>query len=152
MDHSKDTNLQLAVQEADKLAKEIEEAGGNISPAFSSLEKGIKEFEASGYPIEALLPGEAGGPGIGAAELRSGKKFWEIFSKQARDKLCKEDGDLWKLVKSGASASPAAIIHAITTNYPEYLKALFIVAAIAAMIAKIGIEKWCKYGDKKSAL
>lgn len=136
-------------QEAENLAQEIRQKGGDLSPAYESIEAAIQSFEDLGYSAESLLPADSEeGLGFALEEVRTGKGFWNIYGRVIRDALCQPDGDLSKLVKTGLSGSTASLVTTLMVSLALPAAAISFAAPIAAIIAVLGVDAFCEWSSQ----
>lgn len=91
--------LSEAIKETELLMKQLANLNGDLSPAYQAIEKAIPIFEQS-YPLEALIPSESEiGMGFSQKMDKSGKGFWERYSKAVYKQLCSKNSELNKIVQ-----------------------------------------------------
>ncbi len=135
-----------AAEEAETLSQKIRSANGDLEPAYQALEFAIAKFEESGYSVDALIPA-SGEPGLGFAmsKAKTGKGFWEIYSRAVRDKLCDSKGELNRLAKTGLPSSAGAIAATTMATLALPAAAITVVVPFAAILASVGVEAYCKW-------
>jgi hypothetical protein len=142
---------QLTFAEAEHATAEISELikRQGIEPALTELEKALKQFSDAGYPIDAIMPVDVE-PSLSFSLTRAsdGKSFWSVYAEVVREELCKEDGEMQKLVKAGLSGSTGAILTAVMTGLGLPGAALTIAVPIAAILAAKGVEAFCRFTEE----
>ena len=134
------TSAQEAAAALDRKVKSL-----GIEVGFAELESAISALEKEGFPPEALMPQTAEMP-LGFSF--SPQKFWPAYKKILREKLCSEEGELGKLIKSGGSASVGAILTSIVTSLAIPPAALGLMVPIAVIIVNTGIDAFCSCSDE----
>jgi hypothetical protein len=133
-----------AERAADRLAREIQASGGSLDCAFMELEKGLAAFKMSGLPIESLLPTGEHGLGFRIRNKKSGKSFWETYSKLIRKSLCSKRGELSKAVKAGAASTAGSLVSWIIVSLGLPPEALVVAVPIAGIISTTGVDAFCE--------
>jgi len=132
---------------ADALAEKVRREGEE--PAFATLESALHAFDAQGYSIESLLPSGADARlGAALAVVKSGKSFWSAYSEVIRETLCKKDSELQKLSKAGLSGSAGALVPILLTGLGLPVAAISVVVPIAAIIAALGVDAFCRWSTQ----
>ena len=144
---SNQRKFEEAEREANKLKEQVRHRG--LDPAFDSLDKALSEFRDAGYPIDALVPADAE-PRLGFSLTRAsdGKSFWQVYKEVVREELCKEDGELQRLVKAGLAGSTGALITAIMTGLALPGAAFGIAVPIAGILAAKGVDAFCQFTEE----
>jgi len=132
-------------QLAEQVATQIRQQGGSLDPAYKALEAGIAQFQQSGLPLESLIPAGERGLGFAARHAKDGKSFWEIYGKVVRNKLCTKNSKLHTLAQSGTQLSAASLVGFVMGALALPAAAIGIAAAIAGIIASLGIDAFCEY-------
>lgn len=134
------------VDEADRLVREISQKGGDLSPAYAALEKALQSLEDLGYSAESLLPAESEeGLGFALEQVRSGKGFWDIYSRVLRKSLCNPEGDLRQLVQSGITVTTHSLASAVLASLALPVAAIPFAASLVAIIAISGLDSFCEW-------
>lgn len=123
--------------------KQMAAAGGSIV-AEAQLGQEIHRLNEI-MDINDLMPGEETLLGMAASE-RDGSKFSELFLSHIRQKLCSEDGEFYKLIRDGLSASVGAILTALIAALPIPAVALSILVPLSVVICHSGLDAYCGLG------
>ena|ERR1039458_5290125 len=139
---------QDAVRRADALAETVRARGGDLDPAFEALEQEIRRFEASGLPVDVLVPsgGEAG-LGFSLRRQQSGRSFWSVYAEALQGQLCDENGELRKLSNQAVAPGVATILATIMTTLALPLAALPVLVPVAVILATTGIDAFCRWSS-----
>ena len=143
--------FETAIKEAEALKEQIDKEGGNLEPAYKAIEKGIDKFEKN-YDIEMLLPPTQKEPGLAFSlfkEKKDGKGFFQTYTNSIRDSICNTNGKLNELFKSGLSDSVREVIKAIMTTLLIPLLAISVIAPIAVVLIKLGLDAYCKWASNR---
>ena len=105
----------------------------------------VSEIDSLGKQIDldAMLPGTGGKLGM-AAEQRDSESFFNVFSDQIRDNLCRKGGEFNKLIRQGPQSSVGAILTALVMTLGVPMVALSLLVPIAVLICHSGLEAYCK--------
>ncbi len=133
--------LDQAILKAIELNDSIQK--NNLELGYEKLSEAINDFENLGYPIESIIPEGESELGFSLSEINS-KDFFKAYSKLIRNNLCKEDGELSKLVSSGIASSTGAVLTAIVTTLGIPAVALSVMIPIAVIIVNTGVEAFCE--------
>ena len=126
-----------------------------FEPAFEYFQNRFDEIRTS-VELEDFVAEEREEGTLGLAswqEIReSARNFWLFFKRRLRRAICKEDGDLYDLSRSGT-----AITSKMLVGY--FLAALGIAAggplavavvAAAAIVSKIGLNAFCEWSTPRT--
>jgi hypothetical protein len=134
-------SIERAIEAATRLSDLVGRDG--TEPAYRSLEAAVREFEAQGYPIEAIIP-QGADPGLGfSLKSVTGSKFYKAYKALLRDRLCASDGEFNRLLKANLSSSIGAILTALVTGLGLPVFALGIAIPLAVLIANTGLDAFC---------
>ena len=138
--------LDQAITEAIALKQKVEREG--INAGFSALDSAVKAFENEGIPIDVLIPQ---GQETSLAFSFKSEAFWPTYRDLLRNRLCDEEGELYKLVSSGISTSVGAVLTAIVTALGIPRIALGVMIPIAVIIVNTGVDAFCAITEDDDA-
>ncbi len=137
--------LDQVAADADALLLEIQVKGGDLSPAFAALQKGIQSFEGAGHRIDELIPATApAGLGARSLQAKTGKGFWEIYSKAIRKTLCAKKSKLRTAIDGGSGSLAGYVMTALALP----VTATVIVAPIVAILVSVGVDAYCEWSKE----
>jgi len=140
-----------AEQLAEQVAVQIKQEGGSLAPAYKAFEAGLAQFQQSGLPLESLIPAGERGLGFAARHTKNGKSFWGVYGRVVRNKLCAKNSKLHVLAQSGTQLSAASLVGIVMGALALPAVAIGIAAAIAGIIASLGIDAFCEYTKPANA-
>jgi hypothetical protein len=133
----------LAVREAQNLARKIKEAHGDLQPAYEALDMAIPQFEKA-YPLESLFQYDSEiGLGFALQNNKTGKNFWKVYGKIAREKLCDKKEEFNNQVKKSTEGITTLLVIYIMDKLSVPIEAIVLVAPIIAILVTSGIDAIC---------
>jgi hypothetical protein len=134
--------LSQAIESAEALSRNVRPASD--AAAYEALEQSLRAFANEGYPVESIIP--HGTEATLGFSLRTvdGRTFFEVYGTLLRRKLCTEDGEFSKLMRSGVNSSVGAILTAIVAALGIPVAALGVMVPVAVIIANTGLDAFCE--------
>jgi hypothetical protein len=141
-------SFQLAVADAEKLADQIRQASDIDQMAQTVFADVARGFEQQSIHLEDFLPVAGHSEKLGFA-THHGKpsSLLDIYLQLLRERLCKQDGDLQKLVHSGIHGVSSALMTLVITALGLPIAALPLASVLTAILLSTGVEAFCRWSE-----
>lgn len=139
-----DERVVEAAAQAEHIAAELRNDGGDLKPVYAALDEAISTFEAQDIMPQDLLPADAE-PGLGMAlsRKRDGKTLWEAIVVAGRDRICAQDSEVRRAIATQTGAT--ALVTAVVATLGLSIVALPIAAPIVGFLLAAGVDGFCTW-------